>query len=319
MRARGRPQQTEDMSSSETIPASALSAQLVRLIEESTHGVAVVKGAAYRTSSAVVIADNLIATTAHTLKREERVGIVLPGGAEATGTLAGRDPGIDVALLHVEGAKLAPLAPAAPPRVGALIAVVGFTADVGPSASLGIIGAVGGPRRTWRGGSLDQFIRLDVNVYPSQSGAAIVDIEGGLIGLATPALLRHSAVAIPYTTLKRVADEISREGRLRQGYLGVGLQPLPLPDSLREKAGVASRSALMVLSIEPESSAERSGLQLGDILLSLGGVPTEDPEDLQQVLRGDRVGQTLEALLIRGGEIVRLPVYIQERPSKRRE
>ena len=308
------------MSSSETISPAGFSGQLVDLIQQSTRGLAAIKGAAYRVSSAVAITENLLATTDHTLKREERIGVVLPSGKEVTATLAGRAPGLDVAILRVEGGGLETLPAAAPARVGALVTVVGFTADVGPSASLGMIGAVGAQRRTWRGGTLDQFLRLDVNLYPSQSGAAVIDMQGGLVGLATPALLRHSAVAVPYATLQRVANEVQREGRIRQGYLGVGLQTVALPENLQQRAGVESLSGLMLLSVEPGSPAENSGLQMGDILVSLGGRITAEPEDLQDALRGDAVGQTREAVLIRGGEVVHVPVFIHERTgSKQKE
>lgn len=306
--------QTRVMSNPESSTLTGFSEQLVELVAGAAKGVAAVKAAPYRVVSGVALTSDLLAVTDHTLKREERIGIVLAGGHEGTATLVGRAPGLDVALLRVEQAPLTPLeAASAALQAGALAAVVGFTADVGPSASLGIFGAVGGQRRMWRGSTLEQFLRLDVNLYPSQSGAAVVDMHGRLVGLATPALLRHSAVAVPYSTLQKLADELVKEGRIRQGYLGVGLQTVAIPASLREKTGSAAESGLMLLSVEAGSAAEHSGLQLGDILLSLGGHATPDSDDLQAVLRGEAVGQTLQANLVRGGELLHLPVLISER------
>src|SRR6202012_3178614 len=86
-------------------------------------------------------------------------------------------------------------------ETGSLALVVGMTADVGATASLGVLGATGPARKMWRGGALDQFLRLDVNLYPSQSGAAAVTAEGALIGMATPALSRQSTLAVPITTI----------------------------------------------------------------------------------------------------------------------
>lgn len=304
------------MSSSDAVTLSGFSDQVVSLVARGAKGVAAVKSAPYRVASAVALGEDLLATTDHTLKREERLTVVLPSGQETSGSLLGRAPGLDLAVLRVEGAGLEPLPETSQSiRPGTMIAVVGFTADVGPSASLGIVGAVGGQRRTWRGGTLDQFLRLDVNLYPSQSGAAVIDMDGGLVGLATPALLRHSGIAVPVATLRRIADELQREGRLRQGYLGIGLQAVAIPENLRERIGVPSRSGLMLLSVEEGSPAEQAGLQLGDILVSLGGKVIAEPEDLQEELRGDAVGKTLEALLIRGGEAARVPVQIQERKA----
>jgi len=201
-------------------------------------------------------------------------------------------------------------------KPGMLAAVVGLTIDAGPSASLGILGAVSGSRRTWRGGVLDHFIRLDVNVYPSQVGAAVVDTDGGLIGVATPGLLRHSSVAVPVTTLDRTADELLQQGRIRQGYLGVGLQPVAIPTALQEKIG-GQKSGLIVLSVEPDSPAEKARLQLGDTLISLSAKPLTDVDDLQNALHGDVVGQTVNMVLLRGGEPVETQITISERSQRR--
>jgi S1-C subfamily serine protease len=191
-----------------------------------------------------------------------------------------------------------------------------LTLDVGASASLGILGAVGGPRRTWRGATLDHFYRLDVNLYPSQSGAAVVNHAGELIGLATPALLRHSAVAVPLNTVTRVLDELLRTGRIREGYLGVGMQPIPIPAGLREKVGFASESGLIVLNVVPGTPAEEAGVQLGDILIALDNKPVTDVDELQGVLRGENVDRSLKALFIRGGETVETELKVAERPRK---
>jgi S1-C subfamily serine protease len=193
---------------------------------------------------------------------------------------------------------------------------VGLTLDVGPSASIGILGAVGGPRRTWRGATLDHFYRLDVNLYPSQSGAAVVNHAGELIGLATPALLRHSAVAVPLATIARILDELLKTGRIRQGYLGVGMQPVVIPAGLREKTGYSSESGLIVLSVEPGSPAEEAGVQLGDILVALDAKPISDVEELQAALRGENVGRSLKALFIRGGETAEAQITVAERARK---
>jgi S1-C subfamily serine protease len=307
--------QTVLMSSTETKTLDTFSDELVELVAKTTPGIVAVKAAPYRVVSGIAIAPDLVAISEHTLKREERIGVVLGAGGETTASLVGRAPGIDLAVLRVEGAQLTPLKETSPGdlKTGALAAVVGYTADVGPSVSLGVIGALGGPRRTWRNGTLDEFIRLDVNLYPSQAGAAVVDMNGALIGAATPALSRHSSIAVPLGTVRRVAQELVQSGRIRRGYLGVGVQPVAIPASLRERAGIKAEAGLMLLSIEPDGPAEHSGLQLGDILISIGARATPDVDDLQDALSGDAIGKTQEATVVRGGEIMRLPVSIRER------
>ncbi len=196
--------------------------------------------------------------------------------------------------------------------------MIGMTADVGPTVSLGVLGAVGETRRTWRGGTLDRFLRLDVNLYPSQSGAAVVTSEGELVGLATPALLRYSSVAVPLVTLRRITAELLKEGRIKRGYLGIGVQAVAVPESLRKQAGIEQAGGLMVLSVEPGSPAEQAGLQLGDLLLSIGGKATAEADELQDALRGEAVGKRLKARIARGGaSLPELEIAIAERPNAR--
>ena len=310
---------SEAMSSKLAADLSGISDALVDLVSRSIPGVVAVKAAAYRVASGIVLENGLIALADHSLRREDHIPVHTAGGQEATATILGRDPSVDLAILKADGLNTRPLTTANPDALkpGMLAAVVGLTIDVGPSASLGILGAVGGSRRTWRGGTLDHFFRLDVNLYPSQSGAAVVTAEGQLIGMATPGLLRHSAVALPVKTIQRVADELLKEGRIRHGYLGVGLQPVRIPANLRSRISVAAESGLILLSVEPDSPAEGARLQVGDILISLNGKAVTDIEDLQMALRGDVVGQTVTALVIRGGEPIEVSITIAERTREK--
>jgi S1-C subfamily serine protease len=305
------------MSSTSTADISGFSQALIELVERTASGVVAVKAAPYRVVSGVILDRNLIAVSDHSLRREGQISIQTANGAQAEATILGRDPSLDLGFLKVEKEALKPLASADPAslKAGTLAAVVGLTIDAGPSASLGILGAVSGSRRTWRGGTLDHFFRLDVNLYPSQSGAAVVDANGQLIGLATPGLLRHSAVAVPVATLRRIADELVKEGRIRHGYLGVGLHPVAIA-GLKAKLGLTSESGLILLSVEPGSPADSAGWLVGDILISLDGRPLADVDELQTALRGDAVGRTLKASLLRGGELVETQVVVSERKKR---
>jgi S1-C subfamily serine protease len=297
---------------------AALSDSLVELVAKSVSGIVAVKAAPYRVVSGICVRPDIFAVADHSLRREDRVPVHTAGGGQVSSTILGRDPGLDLAFLKGDGLEAKPLTAADPGLLtaGTLAAVVGLTLDAGPSASLGILGAVSGSRRTWRGATLDRFYRLDVNLYPSQSGAAVVNHAGELIGLATPALLRHSAVAVPVETIHRVLDELLTAGRIREGYLGVGMQPIPIPAGLREKTGFGSESGLIVLNVVGGSPAEEAGVQLGDILVALDGKPITDVDELQAVLRGENVDRTLNAVLIRGGERLQTAIKVAERPRK---
>ena len=306
------------MSTSVSADLTGFSQALVSLVEHTAPAVVAVKAAPYRTASGVSIGKDLVAVADHTLRRQNQVPVQLANGTQTTAAILGRDPSLDVAVLKLEAAGLStlPVADPASLKCGSLALVIGMTTDVGATASLGLLGAIGAARRTWRGGNLDHFLRLDVNLYPSQSGAAAVDVDGKLIGLATAGLLRHAAVAVPFATLTRIADELLREGRIRHGYLGVGLQPVAIPEHLREKLGNIPESGLIVLSVAAESPAHQADLQLGDILVSLDRNNLTSIDELQAILRGDIVGRSVSAMLIRGGERVEVQIIPSQRSKE---
>lgn len=180
-------------------------------------------------------------------------------------------------------------------------------------ASIGIISAITGPWRTWRGGMLEKLILTDVTLYPGFSGGALVDASGRVAGLNTSLLARGISAALPVDTLQRVVQAILTQGKVKRGYLGVSTQAVPLPAALSQGLGLSQKSGLLVISVEPGGPAEKGGLMLGDLLVGLGGRPVEDTDDLQTLLGGDRVGQATPVRVIRGGQVQDLNVTIGER------
>jgi S1-C subfamily serine protease len=290
---------------------------LVKLVADASPAVVSVKAGAYRTVSGVIIDGDHIAVPEHGLKRRDSIPFFTAAGEEFIAKVLGRDPGVDIAILHAEGLKGA-MKTGVPESLkpGMMAAVIGMTRDVGASVSLGILGAVGPARRTWRLGTLDQFIRLDVNLYPSQSGAAVVNADGELIGMATPALSKHSAIAIPTMTIQRIITELHTEGRIRLGYLGVAVQTVEIPEGLRSKVPGGTEAGLILLSVVSGSPAEEAGLQVGDILLMLDDNKLQDSDQLQMLLRGHQIGKPSELLILRGGEPRKLKVVIREAEGK---
>lgn len=287
---------------------AALSNELAQAVEQAGSTVVAVHARPRFSSSGVFWRPGVIVTAEHTIRREEEITVTLPDGTNAPATLAGSDPGTDVAVLKVESSTQAPIArAAADPIPGNLILAIGRSEDSGVNATMGIVSAVSGSWRTWRGGRLDRYIRLDLTLYPNSSGGVVVNTAGGAIGIATSTLSRIAGVAIPGSTIDRVVDEILARGRVSRGYLGVGLQPVELPEH---------KKGLIVLSLEPEGPAAKAGVLIGDILVSLGGTNVTDTDDIQSVLEGHAVGNKVEAVFLRGGDSRSLNIVVGERPRR---
>jgi S1-C subfamily serine protease len=296
---------------------TSLSDDLAGAVERTAPFVVAVNGRGRIPSSGVVWRAGVVVTAEHSLKRDDDLSVVLADGRKISARLAGRDPGTDVAVLKVEGAGPAPqFAPADSVKTGNLALAVARSPELGANATMGVISSVGGPWSTWRGGRLDQYIRLDVSLYPGSSGAAVVDTAGRVLGIATSALSRAAGVAIPAATIDRVAGELLAKGRIPRGYLGLGLQPVGLPEHLINKLKLGASAGLIVLTAEPGGPAGSAGVLVGDILVSLDGKPVEDLQNLHAVLGGDTVGKTLPATIMRGGELTEVPIVIGERPGR---
>ena len=167
---------------------------------------------------------------------------------------------------------------------------------------MGILSAVSGAWRSWRGGALDGYLRLDLTLFPASTGGPVLTTAGEFVGIASPVLSRIAPLAIPASTVERVASDLLAKGRVARGYLGVGLQPVPLPEHLKQNLGYEAKSAVIVLSVEPESPAERAGILIGDVLLSMGGKPLRDVDDLQAALEDDGNRPTDYCEARRGGK-----------------
>jgi S1-C subfamily serine protease len=259
--------------------------------------------------------DGLIVTADHVVERDDDLGIGLADGRAVRAKLVGRDPSSDLALLKIEEAGLTRIDKGGAPRIGSLALIV---ARPGPDlmASLGTVSAVSGPIRTRRGGRLDGLIATDATFYPGFSGAPLVAASGAAIGLATSRFRggRGSGVIIPVSTVERTVAALSAHGRVRRGFVGIGSQPVQLPEALRQRLSLGEQeTGLLVVTVEAGGPADQGGLLLGDIIVTFGGEPVRDPGELRDLLSSDRVGQEATLGIVRGGEPRDLTLTIGER------
>jgi S1-C subfamily serine protease len=220
-----------------------------------------------------------------------------------------------VAVLRVPGLQGDALSPTtSQPRVGNLALAVARSWSNALTASAGIVSVIGGPLPTGRRRAIDQVIRTTAPMHDGFAGGAFLDASGGLLGVATAAEIRGLGVIIPAAIAWKAAAAVLEHGGMKRGYLGIAGQPVTLPEAQRADTDHGD-DALLVTAVTTGSPAARAGLLVGDVILALDGHPIESPEDLLDLLVGDRVGHDATVRVLRGGAPRDIVVTVGERPS----
>src|SRR5829696_4765767 len=217
-------------------------------------------------ASGIAYADDLVLTADHVVTREENIKVLLPDGKPVSATIAGRDPGSDLALLRLAEKVLTPANTSDAFKVGQLVLALGRPSSAGMQASWGIVTAISGPTRTFRGGLLDEYIQTETTPYPGFSGGPLVNSEGEVLGLNTSGLTRGSALTIPVKGAWRIADALAKHGSVKRGYLGVRTQPVEISGSARQALKRDQGHGLLVTWLEEDGPAANGSLFVGDIL-----------------------------------------------------
>lgn len=277
-------------------------------------------------------ADGVIVTAHHTLERDENIHITLHDGSTHEATLIGRDPHNDLAVLRVQASDL----PAVTwgnndtLKVGNLVLAMGRPGEQ-VQATLGVVSALvsgeerrprperaegKGKRRRRRGRQMgralaDGYIQTDVVMYPGFSGGPLVSGDGAVHGINTSGFGRGASVAVPTTTIANTIETLLAHGRMRQGYLGVGVQAARLPEAIAGE--LEQETGLLVVSVEAQSPAHTAGILVGDIIVALDDNNVEQLDELLALLQGERVGKDVTVQLVRGGNLHDLSVTIAER------
>jgi len=227
--------------------------------------------------------------------------------------LAGWDPATGLAVLKAPALAAPPIAVAdEPPRVGHLALALARSWSNGLTASVGIVSIIGGPLRTGRRRSIEQVIRTTAPMHDGFAGGAFVDTTGALIGVTTASTIRGLGVVIPASIAWKAAQGLLEHGRMKRGYIGIAGQPVRLPDNQRADG---REEALLVSGVVGEGPAAAAGVMVGDVILALDSQPITSPEDLLDLLAGDRVGKAARLRILRGGTPVDLAVTVGERQA----
>lgn len=305
------------MSSHSPGPLEALSDALAEAVERSARAVVAVHARPRLPSSGVHWRDGIVVTTDGTVRRTEGITVTLPDGKSVNATLAGRDPGTDLAVLRIPAGSL-PVADLAPQslRPGHLVLALGRLDESGPRSSFGAVSSTGGAWRSWKGGEIDSRIQSDLTIYPGLGGGPLVDVSSRVHGINSGGLSRGLATTIPVKTVERVLAAILTRGYVARGYLGAALQPVRFSEAARQRIGLGVSGGLVVLEVDPDGPASAGGLMLGDVVVAANGRGLESPDDLLRLLSADMVGRTLKLELVRGGAKAAAELLVGERPRR---
>jgi S1-C subfamily serine protease len=299
---------------------SVLSQELANVIEKVGGSVVAVHGRRHLAGSGTHWRSGLVVTANHAIRRDDALSITLPDHSSASATLVGQDPSTDIALLKIEGAAgVATVQTISTTglKVGHVVVAVGRSHLGDLAASSGIVARLGAPWRTWRGGEIDQLVRPDIRLYPGQSGSALVNAQGQVLGMNTAALARMATITVPTATVERVVGELIKHGHIRRPYLGLAMQMVTIPQDVSGKLKLESATGLLVMHLEIDGPGSKAGVMLGDVIISIQGHPASEVRTMQEALVGLRIGDPVRLTVIRGGEKRELNVTAGDRPTRK--
>ena len=262
-------------------------------------------------SAVVLTPDGFLVTNAHVVGRSDTRGRATFGdGRQERFEVVGRDPLSDLALLRSEGAGLTPaeLGDAERLRVGQLVVAIGNPHGLGGSVTAGVVSALGRslPARSRRAGRIiDNVIQTDAALNPGNSGGALADSRGRVVGINTAVAGVGLGLAVPINeATQRVIGGLMSDGRVRRAYLGVAGGPRPVPPQARAATG--STTCVEGVEVVEGGPADRAGIRPEDLILSVSGTLTERVEDLQRLMVADLIGTPVEVRILRAGRLMRL-------------
>jgi S1-C subfamily serine protease len=294
-----------------------LSVEIAQAVEEVGSSVVTVQGRGGRTSSGIILDESTILTAAHTIRQEASLRAWTAPERPFAAKLAGLDSGTDIAVLKTE-AKLKPAAPFAdnpPLRIGQLVVAVARTWRGNLVASAGVLSGLMGEWHTFRGKKIEAFIRPDLMLYRGFSGGALIGADRNVIGMNTSGLRRGTPLAIPYATIKRITAVLREKGYIPTAYLGLGLQPVRISESLRRKLNLTHETGALVVHVESGGPAEQAGFLVGDTLLEIAEAAVAK-ERVTSILSRLAPGQVRTVAGIRGGQPFTSRIEIGERPHR---
>lgn len=267
-------------------------------------------------SGVIVSADGTILTNHHVIDGADKIIVQMNDGKTFDAEVVGSDPPSDLAVLKIEAEDLPflTMGDSDQVRVGDIVLAIGNPLGIGQTVTSGIISAKG--RQTGiSDGTFQDFLQTDAPINQGNSGGALVNVKGELIGINSQILSRSGGnigigFAIPSNMAKTVKEQLVADGKVRRGRLGVGIQPLT--ENLAEQFNAKGRKGVLVNQVMQNSAADKAGIERDDIILEVNGEAIEDPNSLRNKIAGTRPGTAVRLKILRDGNEQELTATLDE-------
>jgi S1-C subfamily serine protease len=261
--------------------------------------------------------DGLILTNSHVIHGAKRIRVETTQGTSDIAEIVGEDPHTDTALIRAR-VDVPPLELGSSRllRVGQVAIAIGNPFGFECSVTAGVVSALGRSLRSSTGRLIDNVIQTDTALNPGNSGGPLCDSAGRVIGMNTAIIASAQGIcfATAIDTVRWVAMELLRHGRVRRGHLGIVAQTVTVPQRLRRHVDLAERTAVRIVKVSKEGPAGRSGIENGDLLLRFDGKPVIGIDDLLRSLGAEQIGRQVPVELWRFGRLVQASVVPVEPP-----
>jgi S1-C subfamily serine protease len=273
-------------------------------------------------SGFVFTPDGFVLTNSHVVDAGKQLAVILLDGRRLRGTLIGDDPDTDLAVVRIDAPDLAAarLGGSEAIRLGQLVIALGNPYGLQTTVTAGVVSALGRSLRSRSGRLIDNVIQTDAALNPGNSGGPLVDASGAVVGVNTAIVSSAQGIcfAIAVNTAKYVAGMLIRHGSIQRGYVGVAGQSIELPRRVARALDLSDARAVLVVGVEPDSPAQRAGVEGGDAIVDVGGRAVRGVDELQRLLAELPVGSLLRLGVVRNGAKISLGITPSEAPARTR-
>jgi len=267
-------------------------------------------------SGFVFTPDGFILTNSHVIHGAGEIWVSFPEGVRYKADLIGDDPETDLAVIRISAPQLTPatLGDSRDLCVGQVVVAIGNPYGFQATVTSGVVSALGRSLRSRSGRLIDNVIQTDAALNPGNSGGPLVTTRGEVVGVNSAMIMPAQGIcfAIAINTVKLVAAQLIREGRVRRSAIGLAGQSAPVARRVARFHRLPAESGVRVETVEPDSPAQRAGLHPGDVIVAFGGSPVRGIDDLQALLTDREVGVESALTVLRGVERLQLKVIPRE-------